>query len=53
MSETSVPITVITPSSSTIVPARNMSWEMSALSSSGPTVGRLRTSETMMLPDTM
>ena len=36
-----------------MVPARNMSWEMSALSSSGPTVGSPRTSETMMLPETM
>ena len=47
-----VPMTVITPSSRTMVPARNMSWAISALSSSGPTVGRLSTSETMMLPDT-
>src|SRR5262245_11067961 len=53
MSEIKVPITVITPSSSTIVPARNMSWAISALSRSGPTVGRPRTSDTMMLPDTM
>ena len=47
-----VPITVITPSMRTMVPARNMSWAMSEVSSSGPTVGRLSTSETMMLPDT-
>jgi hypothetical protein len=40
-----VPITVITPSSSTIVPARNMSCAISAFSRSGPTVGRLRTSD--------
>src|SRR5262249_22335917 len=53
MSETSVPITVITPSSRTIVPARNMSWAISALSRSGPTVGRPSTSDTMMLPETM
>ena len=48
-----VPMTVMTPSSRTIVPARNMSWAISAFSSSGPTVGRLSTSETMMLPETM
>ena len=53
MSEISVPITVITPSRSTIVPARNMSWAMSALSRSGPTVGNPSTSDTMMLPETM
>src|ERR1700730_133110 len=53
MSETSVPMTVITPSMSTIVPARNMSCEMSALSRSGPTVGSPSTSDTMMLPETM
>src|SRR6516162_8606497 len=53
MSEIRVPITVITPRSSTMVPARNMSCEMSALSSSGPTVGGPSTSETMMLPETM
>src|SRR2546426_17391 len=53
MSEISVPITVITPSRSTIVPARNMSCAMRALSRSGPTVGNPRTSDTMMLPDTM
>src|SRR5262245_58603664 len=53
MSEIKVPITVITPSSSTIVPARNISCAISALSRSGPTVGRPRTSDTMMLPDTM
>ena len=47
-----VPITVSTPSSSTMVPARNMSCAISACSSSGPTVGRLSTSETMMLPET-
>src|SRR5207237_5618397 len=53
MSEISVPITVITPSSNTIVPARNMSCAMSALRRSGPTVGKPSTSDTMMLPDTM
>src|SRR4029453_4690722 len=53
MSEASVPITVMTPSSSTMVPARNMSCAMSALSSSGPTVGSPSTSDTMMLPETM
>src|SRR5262249_3573635 len=53
MSGMSVPITVMTPRSSTIVRARNMSCAMRALSSSGPTVGSPRTSETMMLPDTM
>ena len=47
-----VPITVSTPSISMMVPARYMSCATSALSSSGPTVGRLSTSETMMLPDT-
>ena len=36
-----MPTTVITPSSSTMVPARNMSWAMSAFRSSGPTVGPL------------
>ena len=35
-----------------MVPARNMSWATSAFSRSGPTVGRLRTSDTMMLPET-
>ena len=34
-------------------PARNRSAAISALSSSGPTVGRPSTSETMMLPETM
>src|SRR6267142_9402 len=53
MSEISVPITVMIPRSSTIVPARNMSWAMRALRSSGPTVGKPSTSETMMLPETM
>jgi subtilisin family serine protease len=53
MSEISVPITVMTPSRSTMVPARNMSCEMRARSKSGPTVGSPRTSDTMMLPDTM
>ena len=48
----SVPMTVMTPSSRMMVPARNMSWAISALSSNGPTVGRLNTSDTMMLPDT-
>src|SRR5437870_5684476 len=40
MSEINVPTTVMTPSIKTIVPARNISWAMRALSSSGPTVGR-------------
>src|SRR5438874_5790096 len=53
MSEMSVPITVITPSRSTMVPARNISCAMRAFSSSGPTVGKPRTRETMMLPDTI
>src|SRR5262249_60153657 len=53
MSDSSVPMTVITPSSSTMVPARNMSCAMSALSSSGPTVGRPSTSETVMEPAAM
>src|SRR6202022_1842921 len=48
MSDTSVPITVITPSSSTIVPARNMSCETRAFSRSGPTVGNPSTIDTMM-----
>ncbi len=47
-----VPITVMMPSSRMIVPARNMSCAISAFSSSGPTVGRLSTSEMMMLPET-
>src|SRR6202795_3605374 len=51
-SEMNVPITVITPSSRMMVPARNISWAISAFSSNGPTVGRLNTSDTMMLPDT-
>jgi hypothetical protein len=34
-SERNVPMTVITPSSRMIVPARNMSWAISALSSTG------------------
>src|SRR5215475_3530634 len=53
MSEASVPITVMTPSMSTMVPARNMSWAMRAFRRSGPTVGSPRTRDTMMLPDTM
>src|SRR6266508_4893653 len=53
MSEISVPITVITPSRSTIVPARNMSCAMSDFSRRGPTVGNPSTMDTMMLPDTM
>src|SRR5712692_8693014 len=52
-SEIRVPITVITPSRSTIVPASYMALAMWALSRSGPTFGNPRTSETMMLPDTM
>src|SRR5512143_3409546 len=52
-SEMKVPMTVMTPSSRTMVPARNMSWAIKAFRSRGPTVGRLRTSETMMLPETM
>src|SRR6266568_2482117 len=51
-SEMNVPMTVITPSSRMMVPARNISWAINALRSSGPTVGRLSTSDTMMLPDT-
>src|SRR5262249_25454584 len=51
-SETSVPITVNTPSSSTIEPARNLSCATSACSSSGPTVGSPSTSDTTMLPET-
>src|SRR6478752_7100369 len=51
-SDISVPITVSTPSSSTIVPARNMSCATSACSNSGPTVGRPSTRETTMLPET-
>jgi len=47
-----VPITVITPSSSTMVPARNMSCATSACTSSGPTVGSPSTIEMMMLPET-
>src|SRR4029078_8516134 len=44
-SEMSVPMTLITPSSRMMVPARNISWAINALSSSGPTVGRLNTSD--------
>src|SRR5262245_55326301 len=51
-SDMKVPTTVSTPSSSTIVPARYMSWAINARSSTGPTVGRLSTSETIMLPET-
>src|SRR5450631_4802819 len=51
-SEMNVPMTVMTPSSRMMVPARNISWAINALSSNGPTVGRLNTSDTMMLPDT-
>ena len=47
-----VPITVSTPSSRMMVPARNMSCEISERSSSGPTVGRLSTIEMMTLPET-
>src|SRR5262249_32686438 len=53
MSEISVPITVMTPSRSTMVPAKNMSCGMSDFRRSGPTVGSPSTSDTMMLPDTM
>src|SRR5215470_7299647 len=53
MSEASVPITVITPRRSTMVPARNMSCAMRALRRRGPTVGKPSTRDTMMLPDTM
>src|SRR5712692_5522675 len=52
-SEMNVPITVRTPSNSTMAPARNKSAATSDLSKSGPTVGRPSTSETMMLPETM
>jgi hypothetical protein len=51
-SEIRVPITVNKPSSKMMLPARNMSWLMREVSRSGPTVGRLRTTDTMMLPDT-
>jgi len=44
---------LLKPNISTMVPARNISWAISALSSSGPTVGRLNTIETMILPDTI
>ena len=47
-----VPITVSTPSSRMMVEASSMSCETSERSSSGPTVGRLSTTETMMLPET-
>jgi hypothetical protein len=40
------------PISSTIVPARNMSCAISAFRYSGPTVGRLITSDTMIEPET-
>src|SRR5258708_21130598 len=52
-SEMNVPITVRTPSNRTMAPARSRSAAISDLSSSGPTVGRPSTSETMMLPETM
>src|SRR5437867_5437839 len=52
-SEMNVPMTVSTPRSRTMVPARNMSCAISAFRSRGPTVGRLKTSDTMMLPETM
>src|SRR5437667_393201 len=52
-SESSVPITVSTPSIRMIVPARNMSRAIKALNNSGPTVGRLKTIDTITLPETM
>ena len=52
-SDSSVPITVSTPSSRMMVEPSSMSCEISECSSSGPTVGRLSTTEMMMLPDTV
>ena len=36
----------------TMVPDRNISWAIRALSNNGPSVGKLITMETIMLPDT-
>ena len=47
-----VPITVMIPISKTIVPDKNMSWAINALNKSGPSVGKLITIETIMLPET-
>ena len=47
-----VPITVRMPSSSTMEPARNMSFATSAFTSSGPTVGRPSTMEMITLLET-
>ena len=52
MSEMNVPITVRQASSMMNVPARYMSWLSNARKSRGPVVGRLRTTETMVAPET-
>src|ERR1700733_601699 len=52
-SDSRVPMTVRKPSSRMIVEPSSMSCEISECSSNGPTVGRLRTTDMMMLPDTV
>src|SRR5690606_26864121 len=51
-SDNSVPMTVRTDSIMMKLPARYMSCDCNALSSSGPVVGKLSTIETMAAPDT-
>ena len=47
-----VPITVSTDSIMMKLPARYMSWLISDCSSSGPVIGRLRTTAVIVAPDT-
>ena len=53
MSDIRVPITVNSPSASNIADERNKSSASRDSSKIGPTVGRLRTMETSMLPEKM
>ena len=52
MSEIKVPITVRMLNIMRNVAARNMSWFIKARSKSGPVVGRLKTTEMMVEPET-
>ena len=45
-------MTVIIPIINTMVPDRNISWAIRALNNNGPSVGKLITMETIMLPET-
>ena len=50
-SDKKVPITVIAPSTNTMVADINISSTNKALNNNGPSVGRFNTTDTIILPD--